>query len=262
MSSSRRKSSARDDSALVALNRSGLLLTPPEDLVVLLRECGRYWEYTQGAFDPTVQALWTLYRGHFSSDGHDPTGPSADELRKALQKVGFEQVAFDRDRVVLRRRDMALTLNGIAQGYATDRVVELLRSEGIEHCLVDMGETRAVGERAEGEPWRIGITDPDAPDRIGETLHLSDKAVATSGSYGFRFDPAGRFNHLFDPRSGRCAERYRSVTAVLSTATAADALSTAFSLMPTDAIRRALHVVGEGQVHLATAAGERVLLEA
>ena len=67
-----------DDSALVALNRSGVLLAPPEDLVRVLRECQHYWELTGGAFDPTVQALWALYRDHFSKEGHDPAGPSAD----------------------------------------------------------------------------------------------------------------------------------------------------------------------------------------
>ena len=100
---------------------------------------------------------------------------------------------------------MGLTLNGIAQGYATDRVVALLRAEGIERSLVDMGESRAVGARDEGVPWRIGIADPDAPERVSETLELVDNAVATSGAYGFRFDPEGRFNHLLDPKSGGSA---------------------------------------------------------
>ena len=107
--------------------------------------------------------------------------------RAALDKVGFRHVAFDRSRIVLGRRGMGLTLNDIAQGYATDRVVALLRAEGIERSLVDMGESRAVGSREEGVPWRIGITDPDAPGRVTEILELVDNAVATSGAYGFRF---------------------------------------------------------------------------
>ena len=111
----------------------------------MLDECRRYWELTGGAFDPTVQALWTLYWEHFSRPRHDPAGPSADALRTALDKVGFRHVAFDRSRIVLGRRGMGLTLNGIAQGYATDRVVALLRAEGIERSLVDMGESRALG---------------------------------------------------------------------------------------------------------------------
>jgi thiamine biosynthesis lipoprotein len=252
----------REDTALVALNRHGILVAPPADLVAVLAECRRCWEMTGGAFDPTVQALWILYRDHFSRADADPQGPKERELRRALERVGFGQVTFDANRIVLPRRGIGLTLNGIAQGYVTDRVVDILRAGGIVSSLVDMGEPRAVGSRPSGEPWRVGISDPDRPERIGETLEVADQAVATSSAYGFRFDHQGRFNHLFDPRTGMSAELYRSVTVTMPSGTAADALSTAFSLMPPEDIGLALRRQGTGQVRLVTAAGERLVLHA
>lgn len=252
----------RDDSALVALNRNGVLPAPQDDLIILLAECRRYWELTNGAFDPTVQALWMLYSDHFSKPGHDPSGPSADRLGSALDKVGFRHVAFDRNRIVLQRRGMGLTFNGIAQGYVTDRIVDLLRSGGIEHSLVDMGESRAIGGHAGERPWRIGIAHPDGPDRIGESLDVVDKAVATSGAYGFRFDSEGRFNHLLNPRGGGSASLYKSVTVVTSTATAADGLSTGLSLLPQGEIESALGTLRDTQVRLTAATGDRVVLNA
>ncbi|WP_246742433.1 FAD:protein FMN transferase [Microvirga splendida] len=251
----------RDDSALSTLNRQGFLIAPPAALVELLSECRRCWELTGGAFDPTVQALWILYRDHFSQPGADPQGPPETALQAALARVGFGQVAFDADRIVLPRRGMGLTLNGIAQGYATDRVVDILRAGGIASSLVDMGELRAIGPRPSGEPWRVGLADPDHPERIGETLDLVDQAVATSGGYGFRFEPEGRFNHLLDPRTGASAGLYRSVTVVMPSAMAADALSTAFSLLPPGDIGQAVQRLGEGQVHLLTASGETIMLQ-
>jgi len=176
----------REDSALVALNRNGGLVAPPTDLVTLLAECRRCWELTGGAFDPTVQALWALYQDHFSRPGADPEGPPAAAREAALERVGFGGVTFDGNRIVLPRRGMGLTLNGIAQGYVTDRVVDVLRAGGIESSLVDMGEPRAVGSRPSGEPWRVGIADPDDPERVADTLEAVDQAVATSGAYGFR----------------------------------------------------------------------------
>ena len=122
----------RDDSALAALNRQGILVAPPADLVAVLAECRRYWELTGGAFDPTVQALWTLYRDHFSKPDAASEGPPAPALREAMERVGFGQVAFDANRIALPRRGMGLTLNGIAQGYATDRVVDILRAGGLK----------------------------------------------------------------------------------------------------------------------------------
>lgn len=252
----------RDDSALCTLNRTGMLIAPPAEFVELLSECRRFADLTGGAFDPSVQALWILYRNHFANSGTDPSGPTESSIQAALKRVGFDKVLFDRNRIVLGRPGMALTLNGIAQGYATDCVVNILRQEGISNSLVDMGESRAVGSRPDGTPWRIGIADPDQPDQIGETWKAADQAVATSGSYGFRFDPAGRFNHLFDPRSGTSAHLHKSVTLAMPTATAADALSTAFSLLPAAEISNILRRIEAGRVFLITSAGEKLSLAA
>jgi FAD:protein FMN transferase len=252
----------REDSALATLNRQGVLAAPPMELVTILTECRHYALLTQGAFDPTVQALWTLYWDHFSRPGADPQGPPQSEVKSALSRVGFDRVAFNSDRIVLPQRGMGLTLNGIAQGCATDRVVDLLRMAGVERTLVDMGEPRVIGSHPSGEPWRVGIADPDKPGEISETFEAVDQAVATSGGYGFRFDPDGTFNHLFDPRTGLSAHIYRSVTAVMPTATAADALSTAFNLMPPEHIAEVLRRLGKGEVHLLLASGERMVLYA
>jgi thiamine biosynthesis lipoprotein len=252
----------REDSALVALNRRGVLEAPPAELVELLGEAHRYAELTGGSFDPTVQPLWVLYADHFAKPDAAPDGPPAAEVEAALAKVGYAGVLLSRDRIALARRGMAVTLNGIAQGYITDRVVEILRSGGIAHSLVDMGESRALGSRPDGRPWEVGLADPDHPARIAATTPLVDRAIATSGGYGCRFDAQGRFNHLFDPRTGRSASRYRSVTVVMPTAAAADALSTAFCLLPAEDIDAALKGLGEGQAYLTAADGQRMTLPA
>jgi thiamine biosynthesis lipoprotein len=100
-----------------------------------------------------------------------------------------------------------------------------------------MGEIRSIGARPDGTPWQVGLADPDKPDAASETIGLVDRAVATTAGAGFRFDPAGRFTHLFDPATGRSPARYRSVSVTAPTATEADALSTAFSLLPLSRIR-------------------------
>ena len=85
-----------------------------------------------------------------------------------------------------------------------------------------------------GEPWIVGLEDPRAPGHVAEQVGIVNQAAATSGGYGTQFDAAGRFNHIFDPATGACATRYLSVSVVAPSATVADALSTAFSLMPMD----------------------------
>lgn len=242
------------DSALVELNRSGILIDPAPEFVELLSASRRYAELTGGLFDPTVQPLWKLYLDHFSSTEADPAGPSPAAVKAALVHVDYRKVSVSQDRILLQK-GAQLTLNGIAQGYVTDKVVDLLRSQGIAHSLVDMGETRAIGSRPDGAAWDVGVADPGIAGRTEAVIPVVDSAVSTSGGYGFQFDPKGRFNHLFDPVSGGCANLYRSLTTVARTATAADALSTAFSLMPQKRIRSLLPELDIERVHLIDAAG-------
>lgn len=244
------------DSAICILNRSGILVAPEPDMVALLNASLQFSDLTDGAFNSTVQPLWQLYAEHFSSEKSDPAGPSADRLTEALAKVGRSGLRVSNERVSLVRRGAAITLNGIVQGYATDRVVDVLRAYGLSTTLVNMGEIRALGAKGEGAPWRVGLADPDKPGALTETVDLVDRAVATTAGAGFQFDPAGRFTHLFDPRTGRSSALYRTVSVMAPTATEADALSTGFSLMPASQIADIVAERPRVQVRLVTAGGD------
>jgi thiamine biosynthesis lipoprotein len=242
----------RDDTALSELNRSGVLVAPPVELVRLLRLCDDIWRLTDGAFDPTVQPLWRCYADHFAAADADPAGPPPQKLAAAVELVGWPKVRFSRNRIALARRGMGLTLNGIAQGYITDRVVDLLRKEGIASTLVDMGEIRTLGRRPDGRAWQAAI---EAATPQQRALDLVDKAVATTGADGFRFNADGRCNHLFNPATGRCATPAINLTVVAPTAATADALSTAFALMDHEAARRVLARAPSTQLHVNTGWG-------
>jgi thiamine biosynthesis lipoprotein len=237
----------RDDTALAELNRSGVLVAPPAELVHLLGLCDDIWRVTDGAFDPTVQPLWRCYADHFVAADADPAGPPPQKLAAAVELVGWSKVSFDRDRITFARRGMGLTLNGIAQGYITDRVVDLLRQEGIASSMVDMGEIRTLGQRPDGRAWQaaVDVVTPQHP-----TLDLVDKAVATTGADGFRFDADGRCNHLFNPATGHCAGPAINLTVVAPTAAVADALSTGFALMDHEAARRVLARAPDTQLYV------------
>lgn len=252
----------RADSAICALNRSGILVSPDADMVALLKASLLFADLTDGAFDPTVQPLWQLYADHFSSERPDPEGPPPERLAETLAKVGHSGLLVSADRVALTRRGAAITLNGIAQGYATDRAVDRLRKAGLSTTLVDMGEIRAIGSRPEGTPWRVGLADPDKPGALTETIDLVDRAASTSAGAGFRFDPKGRFTHLFDPATGRSPSLYRSVSVIAPTATEADALSTAFSLMPVSRIRDIVATRPNVQARITDSGGSLIVCDA
>lgn len=247
----------REDSALSHLNRTGGIDGPPLEFVDLMGEAEGFSRLTAGAFDATVQPLWDLYANHFSKPDADPFGPGRSALEATLERVGHDAIELDPRRIAFTKPGMAVTLNGIAQGYITDRIVELLRDAGLAHALVDMGEIRAIGGRPSGEPWTVGLKDPIITEQIAERIMIENQAVATSGGYGTLLDPAGRFNHIFDPKSGETSWRYLSVSVIAPTATTADALSTAFSLMPLAQTRRVVDQLGIS-AHFALPDGSRL----
>ena len=234
----------RPDSALSRLNRDSALDDPPFDLVRVLSEARRYSALSGGAFDVTVQPLWDLYAGHFSRPDASPDGPADDAIAAAVARVGHEALEVDPVRLSFARPGMGVTLNGIGQGYITDRVVELLGAGGVEHALVNMGKTRAIGGHPAGGPWWVGLEDPRAHGAVAERIPLVDRAVATAGGYGTLFDAAGRFNHIFEPWSGRTSWRWLSVSVESANATEANALSNAFALMPEEATAAVVRSIG------------------
>ncbi len=236
----------RADSAVAELNRAGRLDAAPAELVELMGRAVETAALTGGAFDPTVQPLWQLYFDHFTAAEPDPAGPAAAAVAAARALVDWRAIRVEAASVAFARPGMGVTLNGIAQGYITDRVSGVLRAQGLERMLVDMGEPRALAAKPDGSAWRIGIADPTTPTRSVTTLDVVDKAVATSGGYGTIFDGAGRFTHLIDPASGDTAPALAGVTVVADTAARADALSTALSVAP--AGRRQAIVTAAGGV--------------
>lgn len=204
-------------SALSRLNAAGRLEAPPAELADCLARALRVGALSGGAFDVTVQPLWELHARGPATSG---------DIAAALARVGQAGVQLSRDLVLFHKAGMAVTLNGIAQGWITDRIAALLHEAGFDNVLVDMGEIAARGTHADGSPWRIGLAGSD------EVLDLRDLAVSTSSGAGTPL--SAEAHHLFDPHTGRSAGLWRSVSVVARDATTADALSTAAAVLPPD----------------------------
>lgn len=235
-------------SALSRLNARGRLDAPPFDLVRCLDDAQAIGRQTDGAFDVTVQPLWGLYARHFAARPERPDGPSQKALDAARRLIDYTAIRNTSTRISFARPGMAVTLNGIAQGYMTDRVAELLKEAGFEDVLINLGEVRGLGSNADGAPWRVGIKAIDETGSVAKRLPLTNAAIATSGGYGTRFSLDGRHHHLFDPKTGESAHQWRSLSVITADATRADALSTAFYTMGPLAVRNLAKAIGVGVV--------------
>lgn len=212
----------RADSALVRLNATGILNQPGPDLLALCSLVSTIHQASSGTFDPTVQPLWAAY-------ARAKGAPDQKDLAIARSAIGWSKVDVSMDRIRLAP-GAALTFNGIAQGFITDRVVSLLKAQGLEAGLVSVGEIAAVGASPSGKGWAVGLADrEDGP--ADDTIHLQDNAVATSSPTGTMFG-AGRAGHILNPATGMpAAATWRRVSVVHRSAALADGLSTAAVLL-------------------------------
>jgi thiamine biosynthesis lipoprotein len=216
----------RPDSEIARLNRDGRLDSASRDLVAVLAAARRAGDVSAGAFDPTVQPLWRLYEAHFRTHPEDATGPAGAEIDAARSLVDYRDIVIEGQKVGFAKAGMAVTLNGIAQGYITDRVADLLRQEGYDHAMVELGETRAIGDNPEGQAWPVGLVDPCDPKTVNRTVALANESLSVSGGYGLRFGRSTE-NHIFDPATGHSPNSLLDVTVIAPRAMDADALSTA-----------------------------------
>ena len=217
----------RPDSQLSVLNRDGLVENPDPLFVKVLVRAIAWARRSGGAFDPTVQPLWELFR-RAQQTGLSPDGQAIEIARV---RVGWRRIDVSASRIKLNGDGCALTLNGIAQGFAVDRVVEVLQQHGVEHGLIDCGEIGAFGSNSTGKPWRIGIQHPRELDSFISIAELEGRSMSTSGDYATAFSSDFRSNHIFDPRTGHSPGELASVTIVAPNATDADALSTAVAVL-------------------------------
>ncbi|MZR30762.1 FAD:protein FMN transferase [Sneathiella litorea] len=218
-------------SAICRLNAEGYLNNPDIEFLNLLSLAKSFSQQTHGLFDVTVQPLWKLYVDHFSRENADPAGPKPSEIQAVLETVGSSKINLMTGRIEFEKSGMAITLNGVAQGYITDRIAALLKSAGFENVLVSLGENYALGRRPDGSPWRVGILSPEDGKSISSTVNLTNKALATSGGYGSPFSPTSSANHLLNPLTGGYAASNYSTSVISPSATHADMASTVLSLM-------------------------------
>lgn len=201
-------------------------------------------EATQGAFDPTVGPLSEIYRRARDDPEH-----RLDErdLAAARALVDYRGVSIREGALVKARPDVRLDLDGIVAGACVDALAERLDAAGVRAYYLEVtSEVFCRGEKAPGLPWVIGVADPlaaaaGAVDTVAE-LPLRDRALCTSGDYRNALTAGGRrYHHVFDPRTGRSADRMVvSVTVLADRAAVADGLGTALLVLGEEEGKRLL----------------------
>jgi thiamine biosynthesis lipoprotein len=207
-------------------------------LYELLSYARRLSVATQGAFDITAAPLWRLW-GFARRAGRLP---GEKELAETLDRVGYSWWLCDDAQQTVRflRPQMELHLGAIGKGYALDRACEELWKAGVTDFLLHGGQSSVLarGARSGQDGWTIGIVHPLVPQRRLGIIRLRDEALGTtSTAYQYFYHQGRRYGHVLDPRTGMPANQLLAVTVRAPLAATADALSTAFFVMGSEAVR-------------------------
>ncbi|MBS1854818.1 MAG: FAD:protein FMN transferase [Acidobacteria bacterium] len=184
------------------------------EMFQLLQDCQRYSRESEGAFDITVGPLMKVW-GFYKGTGHLPHRP---EIEAAMTKVGYRHMVLDPANRTVRfdRPGVEIDPGGIGKGYAVDRMVDVLRRNGVTVALVAGSGSSIYGMGAPpGQPkgWPVKIKDPWDERKSVAEVFLKDMSLSTSGSYEKFFRAEGKiYAHIMDPRTGYPAQGTVSVS--------------------------------------------------
>jgi thiamine biosynthesis lipoprotein len=230
------------DSEIAAVNRNaGMAPVKVSADVFAMVEISLAWsDRSGGAFNILLGEVMDLWG--FGTE--KPAVPAGEDLAAALTRTDYHKIVLDKENatIYLPEKGMVMDLGGVAKGYATDKAVAALKAMKIENALINAGgNVYALGSRADGTSWKVGVQDPRDPEGIKAVLQARDTAMISSGDYQRYFEKDGvRYHHILDPANGTPARASAGTTVIMKSATIADILSTTFFVKgPTEGLKLA-----------------------
>lgn len=198
-----------------------------DDTFYVIEKGLEYSEKSGGVFDISIGPLVKLW-----GIGTDAARvPSQEEIDSKKSLVNYRDILLDKDdkSVMLKQEGMTLDLGGIAKGYAADEAARILRENGVEHAIINLGgNVIAINSNVSGNAWNIGIQNPfETRGEIIGSISVTDKTVVTSGIYERYLEVGGeRYHHILNPFTGYPMESgLASVTVITDSSIDADAMT-------------------------------------
>ncbi|HLK30603.1 MAG TPA: FAD:protein FMN transferase [Puia sp.] len=187
---------------------------------------------TQGAFDITYgsvdKRLWNF-------DTNMTSLPDKETAKKMVRLVNYRNIILDRKNssVFLKEEGMRIGFGGIGKGYAAEKAKQVMIEMGAESGIVNAsGDLTVWGYQPNGEPWTIGVVNPNSAGEIFSYMNVTNMAIATSGNYEkFVMIDGKKYSHTINPRTGLPVTGIKSVTIISTNAEIADAMATPVMIM-------------------------------
>ncbi|MCF6128097.1 FAD:protein FMN transferase [Flavobacterium sp. AS60] len=203
-----------------------------EEVFQLIKRSQFISKITQGAFDLSYGSIDKRF---WNFDLNMTSLPDAETAKKSVALINYENIILDENNqtVFLKNKGMRIGFGGIGKGYAAEMAKKKLLENNVLSGIVNAsGDLSAWGYQENGEPWTIGVADPNQKKSLFSTFKITNKAVATSGNYEkFVLIDNKRYSHTIDPKTGFPVSGIKSVTIIADNAEIADALATPVTVM-------------------------------
>lgn len=219
------------DSELFALNSTGIAEHPSPELYETLTAAVGFCRMTEGAYDPSLFSVVDLWG--ICSD-REFSVPSVDAIAAAGEMSGIDKILLTDDGSIVLCGGVKLDLGGIGKGYAQEKAARILENSDIEYAVLDFGgNITAVGSKADGSMFRIGIKNPSGDGVCGIIETASGMYISVSGSYErFRVSDGVTYVHIIDPDTfSPAVSDILSVAVISEDGMLSDAVSTALYVM-------------------------------
>lgn len=201
----------------------------------LFNELNKIYEFSNKKYDITIEPLLKTWG---FGEIEKLSLPTEEEIKKAQEVIDFSKVKLDGDNLIIEDPVKSIDTGSFLKGYAVQKAKEKLKEAGIKSAFItSISSIDVIGTKPEEKPWRIGVQNPQAPDKILGVVELNNESMGVSGDYQTYVEIDGkRYHHILDKTTGYPITDKKMVLVICDNAFIADMYSTAFFTMPIEKI--------------------------
>lgn len=198
--------------------------------IYIFSELKKVYELSNKKYDVTIEPLvelWDFGREEVESI------PTTNEIKEILKNIDFDNVVLDRNILSYKKDGVRVDTGSFLKGYAIERAKGILKKNGVTSSFISsISSIETIGTKPEEKPWKIGIENPENPDKLIAIVELNGKGMGVSGDYQTYIEYDGKkYHHILDKSNGYPIQDKKMVVVICEDAFLCDMYSTAFFLM-------------------------------
>lgn len=206
-----------------------------EEGIYLFQNLKSVYELSHGKYDITIGPLLDIW--DFGAKEKREI-PKKEDLKRAMQHIDFSKIILSGDELSFSEPGVELDTGSFLKGYAVEKAKGVMREKGVTSAFISsISSIETINGKPDGKKWRIGVENPENPQKLLGVVELYNEGMGVSGDYQTYVEIDGkRYHHILDKTTGFPVEDKKMVVVISDNAFFSDMYSTAFFLMDIDEV--------------------------